>query len=194
MRASSKGLELLPPNAKIAVVRQTDSFMAHIPQAFIESTWKRLSQEPPENRRQFRSEFRRQQPVIYAFAETQDAAWFPSGPAKIRELVFFVWLVFLSARRGQVPTVTDGHLAEFLAKAIKTMDTMDEESEYRATEIGLGELAAHPQLELSQFVLGYLVHKEDCPELIPLSTKAAHQHTDVVIRAIDLAIEQAARR
>ena len=65
------------------------------------------------------------------------------------------------------------------------MDLVDAESEIRGEEIILKDLLMHPQFELAGFLLEYLTHKEDCFELIPTNTKAAHLTLDHVIRSLD---------
>jgi hypothetical protein len=167
--------------------------MTTIPLALIKSTWIRFCKESPEHRQTLINDFCKRQPYVYEFVESQDKKWFPNKSATIRMMALFVWLVFMSASRGNVPTVTREHMAEFLQKGIELIDTLDEESEFKATELGVKNLMSHPQIELSMFLFDYLTHKEDCPELTPTSTKAAHSHIDTVIRAFDAAVSRQPR-
>lgn len=161
--------------------------MATIPTTLIRSTWIRFCGKSPQSRQALIDDFCKRQPYVYEFVDSQDKVWFPDQPAKIRMMALFVWLVFMAAYRGNVPTVRREHIAEFLQKGIELMDTMDEESEFKATELAVRNVVSHPQINLSMFLLDYLTHKEDCPELTPTSTKAAHSHVDIVIRAFDAA-------
>jgi hypothetical protein len=168
--------------------------MATIPMALVQTTWIRFCKETPENRQALIDDFCKRQPHVHRYAEDQDKEWFPDSRPMIRMLALFVWLVFMSANRGNVPTVSEQQIADLLAREIAKMDTMDEESEIKATELGVKDLVNHPQLELSRFVFGFLTHKEDNPELTPTNIKAAYSHMDTVIRAFDAAQGKSALR
>ena len=75
----------------------------------IKATWVRFCQLKDE-RNALIAEFRKQQPAICDYVTTQDKEWFPDGRPEIRNLAFFVWLVFISEHQGRVPTVSDGQL------------------------------------------------------------------------------------
>ncbi len=143
--------------------------MATIPTDLIRSTWIRFCKEFPQNRQAFIDDFCRRQPYVYEFVDAQDKEWFPNKSAQMRMLALFVWFVFMSAFRGGVPTVRREQIAEFLLERTELMDTMDSESEFRATELVVNNLKAHPQFDLSLFVFDYLHHNEDCVELVPTS-------------------------
>jgi hypothetical protein len=127
------------------------------------------------------------QPYVYEFVSEQDKEWFPDGPARIRELGLFVWLLFMTAFRGNVPTVGRNDMCELLANRIQLMDRTQDEPEIKAEQLCMQDMERHPQFELLMFLMDFLVHKEDCELLVPVSTRAAFAHVDTVIRAFDRA-------
>jgi len=161
-----------------------------IPLKLIKSVWVRFCKQSAPERQAAINEFVRTQPYVHELVLSQDQEWYPNKPPTIRLHALFIWLVFLTAHRGKIPAVTRAHIADLLLKGINQMDTIAEESEFRANEIVNNDMRTHPQFDLFMFVAGYFTRKEDNPELTDTSIKATVSHLNTVIRAFDVAVNE----